>query len=334
MRVSRRVCLIAFTQALTAVLGGVGGLAMASDSEARLRAMISTLPASLEGWRKAETCEVYTPEDLYRYINGGAELYISFRFQTLVSQPYFRGDGEVRLDVFDMGSSASAFGIFSHSRETVDRFVTPDVESEYAGGLLTFWKGRYYGSILAYPETESTKALVRELARGITAQIAEESRKPAIVSLVPQDDLVPYSIRFFWHHAWINDYRFFTHENLLNLDGRAEAVMARYRQVGSGQKPAVLLAIRYPDEEAAAAAQEDFSAALLPEAVDGLQKQDDGNWLGCGLAGDLVIVVADAPERETAARLIEACAERRETEAERREPGAEGRDHDPKGNPR
>lgn len=286
---------------------------MASESEARLRAMIGALPASLEGWRKAGSCEIYGPENLYRYIDGSAELYISFRFETLISQPYLRDDGaEIRLDVFDMGSSAGAYGVFSHSREAVDRFVAADVESEYGGGLLTFWKGRYYGSLLAYPETESRKTLVRELARGIVAQIDEESRKPAIVSLLPREDLVPHSIRFFWHPAWVNDYHFFADENLLNLGAGAEIAMAKVRSDESAQKPAVLLVVRYPDVEAAAAAQKRFSAALLPAAQEGLERQHDGSWLGCRRADDLVIVVADAPSRETAAGLIETCAQRRE----------------------
>ena len=128
---------------------------MASESEARLRALIDVLPGTVEGWEKAQGCEVYTSDDLHRYINGGAELYISYRFETMISQRYVLGDDEIRVDLFDMGSGAGAFGVFSHSRESVDDFVAPDIESEYAGGLLTFWKGCFYGSILAYPETKS-----------------------------------------------------------------------------------------------------------------------------------------------------------------------------------
>ena len=307
----RPVRLVLYTLALAAILASSGG-AMASDSEARLRDMVEHLPASLEGWQKAGACEVYTPENLHEYINGGAELYVSYRFETLVSQPYVSGDNEIRLDLFDMGSIAGAFGVFSHSREAIDDFVSPDLESEYASGLLTFWKGCFYCSILAYPETEAKRNLVRALARGIAEQIDEESRKPAIVSLLPESDMVPYSYRFFWHPAWINDYHFFTNENLLRLGGKAEVVMAKYRPAASDAKPAVLVAVQYPDADSAAAAHEEFTAALLPAAEGGLVQQEDGNWIGCVLAGNLVIVVADAADRKTAANLIEACAQRRE----------------------
>jgi hypothetical protein len=117
-----------------AILGSPERTAMASDTAMRLREMVGSLPERLDVWRRAD-CEIYGPENLYRYINGGAELYISFRFTALVSQPYLRENGvEIRLDLFDMGSAASAYGIFRRSSEAVDHFVAPEVESEYAGG--------------------------------------------------------------------------------------------------------------------------------------------------------------------------------------------------------
>jgi hypothetical protein len=281
---------------------------MADDSETHLRSLIGALPESAEGWRKGAT-EVYGPTDLFSYINGGAELYISFQFRALISQPYVRDDGaEVRLDIFDMGSAASAFGVFSHSREGIDNFIAADIESEYAGGLLTFWKGPYYASILAYPETESKRDLVRRFARLVAAQIDEPSPRPAVVGRLPETGLVPYSIRYFRHHVWLNEYHPISEANLLDLDGRAEAAMARYRMPDSESRPAVLVAIAYPSVHTAETAHRQFTAALLPGAKDGLMRTDDGTWLGCRRADDLVVVVAGAADREAAAGLLETCA--------------------------
>ena len=132
-----------------------------------------------------------------------------------------------------------------------------------------------------------------------------------IEAALPEADLVPHSVRYFLHHAWLNDYHHFGDENLLLLGSGAEAAMARYRPDGAAGKPAVLVAVRYPDEAAAADALANFASAVLPAAADGLQASGDGKWLGCRRTGDLVIVVADALDRETAANLLRACAERR-----------------------
>ena len=285
-----------------------GRATMADESETYLRTLIGALPESTDGWRKG-VAEVYGPTDLFSYINGGAELYISFEFRTLISQPYVRDDGaEVRLDLFDMGSAASAFGVFSHSREGIDSFIAADIESEYAGGLLTFWKGPYYASILAYPETESKRELVRRLARLVAVQIDQPSPRPAVVGRLPETGLVPYSIRYFRHHVWLNEYYPISEANLLNLDGQAEAAMARYRMPEAESRPAVLVAIEYSSVPTAETAHRQFTTALLPEAKDGLMRTDDGTWMGCRLADDLVVVVAGAADREIAAGLLETCA--------------------------
>lgn len=297
--------------ALILSIGVTGELAMAGDSETHLLEMVDRLPVEVEGWRKAEP-EVYPPESLYRYINGGAELYIAYQFTTLVSQPYLDADGnELRFDIFDMGSAASAFGVFCHSREEVDHFVAPDVESEYASGLLHFWKGPYYASVLGYPETAAKKAAIQALARQIAAQIDATGGRPAIVALLPEADLVPHSIRYFRHHTWINDYHHFADQNLLNIEGDTEVAMAKIASATAETRPAILLVAQYRTATAAEAAEQQFTHALMPAASDGLQQDEDGSWLGCLRADDLVVVVAGASDRKTARKLLENCAQRR-----------------------
>jgi len=300
------------TSALAAmiIVGVWGGAAMAGDSEARLQKLATGLPAQIDRWQRAEP-ETYGPEDLYRYIDGGAELYIAYGFTAMLSQPYVDTDGrEIRLDVFDMGSSAAAFGVFAHSRESVDRFVAPDVESEYVGGLLHFWKGRHYVSMLAYPETAAKRQLVAEVARAVAASIDAAGGKPALVRILPAPDRVPYSVRYFRHPAWINDYHDFGDENPLRICTDTEVAMARYRRAGGESPAAVVLAIRYASAAAATEAQK--ALVDLAPARDGseLVQQRDGTWLGSRREGDLLVVVADAPDRESAASWLASCLDR------------------------
>jgi hypothetical protein len=301
---------------LVLLIAAAGGLAMADEGEARLRELVADLPDQFHGWRRAPA-EFYTPDSLYRYINGGAELYIAYQIVAAVSQPYLDEDGdEVRLDVFDMGSAPSAFGVFCHSRESVDRFVAPDVESEYASGLLHFWKGRFYASALAYPETETRQALLRELSRRVASRI-EAADRPDLVALLPEDDLVPHSVRYFRHSAWVNDYYRFSGDNLLNIDAGVEVAMARVRAAAAEDAPAVLLIARYPGTAEAEAARRRFADALLADGEDGLGQDAQGGWLGCRREADLVIVVAAASDRQSADHLLRACARRHAQEPPR-----------------
>ena len=99
-------------------------------------------------------------DNLYDYINGGAELYLSYGFNKVINRTYLRPEQpDIVVDLFDMGTSQNAYGVFSHSMETVDAAYGQG--SQYSEGLLLFWKDRYYVSIMSYPETtESKKALL------------------------------------------------------------------------------------------------------------------------------------------------------------------------------
>ena len=189
-----------------------------------------------------------------------------------------------------------------HSREAVDRFVAPDVDSEYASGLLHFWKGRYYVSILAYPETDSKKLVVQKLGRRIGEQIQGPSIKPQLVNRLPEESLQPHSIKYFSHHTWLNTYHYFSNENLLNIDHTTEVVMATYQV--DGPKPAVLILLQYPHEAAASNAQIAFKQAFMADAKADLSVGVDQLWQGCVRDTDLLMIVVDAPDMETARRIV------------------------------
>jgi hypothetical protein len=286
------------------MLNSVTGVpAMGYDSTSRLRELAQGLPEAIENWNKSSDLAMYDSDNLYTYINGGAELYISFQFINLVSQSYQNEeDEEIQIDIFDMGLSQNAYGIFSHSRETVDDFVGADIDSEYAGGLLTFWKGQYYISILAYPETESKKLVVQKLARRIGEQIQGPSVKPQLVNLLPKDSLQPYSVRYFSHYTWLNTYHFFSNKNLLNIDNETEVVMAKYEVDAS--KPAVLILLQYPDQAAAVTAHNTFKQTFMADANNEYTLSDDRLWTGCIRDNHVLVIVVDAPDKETAKRLV------------------------------
>ena len=278
--------------------------AMGDDSTAKLREVAQGLPEAIDIWTKSPEIAVYDRENLYTYINGGAELYISFKFLNLVSLAYGNEEDEqIQIDIFDMGSSENAYGIFSHSRETIDDFVGADIDSEYAGGLLTFWKGAYYVSILAYPESQSKKLVVQKLARKIGEMIQGASVKPQLVSRLPEENLQPHSSKYFSHYTWLNSYHFFSTENLLNIDDNTEAAMAKY-EVG-GSQPAVLIVLQYPDQAAAITAQNVFKQSFMAAAEDDYAIGEDRLWMGCIRDLDRLVIVVDAPDMETAKRLAQ-----------------------------
>lgn len=250
------------------------------------------LPETIAGWKKSGPPDLYTPENLSTYIDGGAELYLSYNFKAGLSLKYKDpADNEIAVDVFEMGTSSDAFGVFAHSRETIETEFGQG--SEYAAGLLTFWKDHYYVSILAYPETPAKKDVVFKLGRAIAGAIQREGALPPILSLLPTENILPESVHYFHHYIWLNSFYFVSNENVLNIAGDTPAALAKYRQ---GDSTFFLLLVRYPDATRAEAAAAQFRQKVLGGGAETMRPLKEGRWTGIECRGNLVSAVLNASD--------------------------------------
>ncbi len=265
--------------------------------------LTSLLPHEAEGFTVSGKDEIYNQNTLYNYIDGGAELYLSYGFQEAVSRRYSKADQpDIVVDVFDMGTSEDAFGVFSHGREEVDD--TFGQGSQYTQGLLLFWKDRYYVSILAHPVTPESKQAIFGIAKNINAAVPKEGALPQVLTLLPKEGLAEESVRYFHHHAWLNSHYFVADENILHINEKTDAVLARYGEKG---KRSILLLVKYESDADAKRACDDFVKYYLPElSKKRALKMEDGGWTTFQLGANVLTVVFNAPEEAEALRLIEA----------------------------
>ncbi len=281
---------------------------MANDKKndaATLTTLMDRLPLEVEGWKRSERIDIYNPDNLYEYINGGAELYISYQFRHVAARTYRReNQPEIKVDVFDMGEAWGAFGVFAQSRETVDDFVGLGIESEYAAGLLTFWKDRYYVSILAYPENAQRKGLVKTLAGHLARAIPGKGAKPAIVDRLPVKGMVPESLRYFRHHMWVNSEFFIAEQDILMIRDGAEAVLARYDTGAPDKKKSVLLVVNYPTEQRARDAAASFRKYYLDNSPEGIKQLENKRWTGFRLDGKTLVLLFNAHRKQVLEALL------------------------------
>ena len=258
------------------------------------------LSPEIHGWKKAGPPEIYDRKTLFRYIDGGAELYISYSMEKLTAFRYIKGkDEEIKVDLFDMGNSYNAYGVFSHGRESLSREIGQD--SEYSSGLLSFWKERYYVSLLAYPETPEKHQVLMKLGREISRLIPREGPLPPILSSLPTEGLIPESIRYVHHHVWLNSHYFISNDNILLIDPKTEALLAAYRSAGGKY---ILMLIKYPSWQQAQAAEAGFLKQYLAGAVSGIKQLENGRFSGIKRSGTGLAVVLDATDKKTVVKAL------------------------------
>ncbi len=279
------------------VLAACGCAAVVTAASPQTPDLAAALPADAAGWKPAGRDAVYTPDTLFEYIDGGAELYISYGVRRVLSRRYANAglkDATITVDVFDMGAAANAFGLYSHGREKPTDEVGQG--SEYAGGLLFFWKGRYYVSILGFPASADVERAVKSIGASIASAIRETGTIPAIVTSLPPKGLTAASVRYFRHYIWLNSHVFIADDNILQMADNCEGVLARYQ---SGATSWILLVVRYPDAAGAAKAHASFTSAYLPGASSGVARRPDGKWAGSVLQKDRIVAVLEAPDEKT-----------------------------------
>ena len=84
-----------------------------------------------------------------------------------------------------MPAAPSAFS--PTARKNPDQEVGRD--SEYLDGLLRFWQGNYYVSLLCSPETPETRTALLALGRRLAQRLPQAGERPEALALLPEERL-------------------------------------------------------------------------------------------------------------------------------------------------
>ena len=267
------------------------------------------LPQEILGWRTDGPDKVFTRQTIFDYMDGGGEIYLAYDFQRLLAREYARGDApRIVAEVYQMASSGDAYGIFTH--DTDGQPVALGQRALYSAGLLRFWKDRFFVRLQAEDETAEVKTALLALGRQIASAIPQNGREPSLLMALPPQGVIPPSVHYFHTTVSLNIHYFLDDSNLLNLNSKTEAILARYQQ--GSDKPHLLI-VRYPEPGDAQAAFEQFSKAYLGEAPRGnavFRKLEKGQFAGGRRQESVLLLVFEAGSRESAEKLLELAASR------------------------
>lgn len=272
------------------LISSITQLNMSAQSN-RLIDRLSEIP---EGWNAEGEPKVYNPTQLYDYINGGAELYISYGMGMVISQLIKNAQGdEIRIEIFDMLEARNAFGVFTHTRTKDEKKYGQG--SQYFTGAQIFWKDHFFVSIVANDENETIISTIESLAKEIEDKISSKGLPPEILNLLPQDNLVPDGYIYFHHYIWLNAYQFISNENILNLSHQNDAVLAKY---GEKENRHYLLLITYPSNKDALIALKSFLKEFEQESNKEGIWQEEQKWNGAKVSDHLFIGVFSANSKK------------------------------------
>ena len=265
-----------------------------------------SLPSEAGGWKWDGKEMNYNSRTIFDYMDGAAELYLAYRFQSLAVGRFEKpGQPPIMVEAFEMESSEDSYGVFSFERQDEDAGIGQG--SEFGGGLLRFWKGKYFVSVYAEGESPEAQPVILSLGRELASSIKMSGPAPKLIRYLP-DGFIEKSVRYLRSHVLLNQRFFVAHKNIFNLSRETEAGLAQYLQ---GKQKSHLLLIRYPSEKQAEEALQSFKKAYMPEALEkGRLQTEDRKWTMAKRQKEFFLVVFGAPGQTEAESLIRALEEK------------------------
>ncbi len=131
----------------------------------------------IPGWKAYPTEEYRNAEELYMYMNGGAELYLEYRYAGLKVKEFAADDGgSLTVEIYSYAEPWDAFGIFSV--DTTGAPVDIGEGGRQSGVITRFWKGNYYVRVFVWESKPEYAGIPETAAREVEAKITSSQEFP------------------------------------------------------------------------------------------------------------------------------------------------------------
>ena len=186
------------------------------------------LPASneLKDWKPVDQPQKYEGEDLFLYINGGAEIYHEYGFIRIITHEYRNEtDKTINLELFEMKDSSGAYGIYTFKTGDTGQKISIGNDGFLEEYYLNFWKGNVLTTITGFDSEKETIDGLLSIARAVDSIIPIKTQKPVLSTLLPEKNLKETSIKYLKGNlALYNIYEF----DSKNIFGMSEGIVGDY----------------------------------------------------------------------------------------------------------
>jgi hypothetical protein len=192
-------------------IAGTGASALAAGAEKGA----SPFPA-IAGWKQSGDVQVFSPKNLYDYINGGADLYLKYDFQELQVADYQNdGKASVTIEVYRHRTPGHAFGIYSQERLSNANYLEIGAQGYSEQGVLNFLAANYYVKMNAVNAGSDDQKVLLAFAEKIVERLGGKGSLPAILASFPRESEIKNSEKYiakeflgysFFHSGFTADY--------------------------------------------------------------------------------------------------------------------------------
>ncbi len=140
---------------------------------------------AMDGWTLTGNPQVFGPDTLYDYINGGSDLYLKYDFEALTVVEYRKDAMSVSAEVYRHRTADHAFGIYSQERVPSAEFLQIGAQGYYENAVCNFIQRGYYVKLSGENTGADDRGILLGLARRISEKLPGPAALPETLSAFP-----------------------------------------------------------------------------------------------------------------------------------------------------
>ena len=203
------------------VLAFAMAIILYGEATGKMNAGTLNLPKTVGAWNRPDSPRIIDSKNIFQYMNGAGELYLSYRFRHLEVFDYHSADQDnILVELYFMESADDAFGLlsldwggepvfFDGSSATIsNKSSASSARALYGGGLMRLWSDHIYARVMAMRETPASKKAVMALGKAIAAE-TQNPPEPELVKIPAPEIGAVWKLRtdrlsFFRSHLVLN----------------------------------------------------------------------------------------------------------------------------------
>ena len=150
----------------------------------------------LKGFKITTDYPVYTPDNLWDYINGAADTFLALGFEDLHIAEYTSGKEIIKVEIYKHENNVLAFGMYSTERFPSYNFIKIGIEGYKTDGQVYFLKGSYYVKVMTNSKSAKTVGFVEPLAYKVVDALSGEINMPELLKAFPAEGKKAYEDTF------------------------------------------------------------------------------------------------------------------------------------------
>jgi hypothetical protein len=158
----------------------------------------------------SDKIRVYKGDELFTYIDGGAEIFMEYGFKQVATTNYSdNNNNQLQVEIYEMKDSDAAYGAYTFYLNGEGKPFNAGTEGAFIDYYAIFCKGNFLTVISASEYKDVLEPVLKEIASGIDTKISLTSQPPMMINTIRKSGLANGYLKYLKGNVGLsNVYRF------------------------------------------------------------------------------------------------------------------------------